>query len=90
VKQPLWEKIATHAILIFASVIAVFPVLWVVSTSFKNQYDVLSTEVHLIPQEPTLENYRSLFDHTSATRGNFWNWFGNSLLKAVMNTNLTV
>ena len=89
-KQPLWEKVATHAILIVACVIAIFPILWVISTSFKNQFDVLSSEIQLFPAEPTLENYESLFDPESATGGFFWSWFGNSLLISVLTTLLSV
>ena len=47
-KQPLWEKVATHAVLLFACAIAVFPVLWIVSTSFKPRFDVLSTRICLL------------------------------------------
>ena len=89
-KQPTWERIATHVILIIACSIALFPVLWIVSTSFKNQFDVLSTEIELIPREPTLENYQNLFDPTTATGGFFWNWFGNSPLISVLTTVLSV
>ena len=89
-RQPAWEKVLTHVALIFACVIAVFPVIWIVSTSFKNQFDVFSTEIELIPPEPTLENYQSLFDPASASGGYFWSWFGNSLLIAVLTTLLSV
>lgn len=89
-KQPLWEKVATHAVLIFACLIAVFPIVWVVSTSFKNRFDVLSTEIELIPVQPTLENYEELFNPASATGGYFWNWFGNSMLIAIITTVLSV
>jgi arabinogalactan oligomer/maltooligosaccharide transport system permease protein len=89
-KQPLWEKIATHAILLFASAIAIFPIIWVVSTSFKNRFDVLSTEIEIIPLKPTLENYEQLFNPASATGGYFWSWFGNSMLIAILTTVLSV
>mgnify|MGYP006171857097 CR=1 FL=1 len=46
--------------------------------------------IQLIPAEPTLENYESLFDPGSATGGYFWSWFGNSLLIAVLTTLLSV
>ena len=62
-KQPTWERIATHVILIIACSIALFPVLWIVSTSFKNQFDVLSTEIELIP-----ESRRSRTTRTCSTR----------------------
>lgn len=89
-RQPLWERVLTHVVLLIACAIALFPLMWVVSTSFKNQFDVLSTEIELIPREPTLENYQGLFDPTSAAGGYFWNWFGNSLLIAVLTTVLSV
>lgn len=89
-RQPLWERVLTHAVLVLSCIIAVFPILWIVSTSFKNRYDVFSTEIELIPPEPTLENYASLFDPASASGGYFWNWFGNSLLIAVLTTVLSV
>jgi arabinogalactan oligomer/maltooligosaccharide transport system permease protein len=89
-KQPAWERVATHVILLFACAIALFPVLWIVSTSFKNQFDVLSTQIELIPREPTLENYQALFDPNTATGGFFWNWFGNSLLISTLTTVLSV
>jgi arabinogalactan oligomer/maltooligosaccharide transport system permease protein len=89
-KQPLWERVATHVILLIACAIALFPIIWIVSTSFKNQFDVLSTEIEIIPSDPTLENYQSLFDPSTATGGFFWNWFGNSLLIAVLTTILAV
>jgi arabinogalactan oligomer / maltooligosaccharide transport system permease protein len=89
-KQPLWERVATHVILLIACAIALFPVVWIVSTSFKNQFDVLSTEIEIIPSEPTLENYQNLFDPTTSTGGFFWSWFGNSLLIATLTTVLSV
>ena len=89
-KQPLWEKIATHAILIVACLIAIFPIVIIVSTSFKNQFDVLSSDIQIIPAEPTLENYQSLFDPNSATGGYFWNWFANSAFISVVTTVLSV
>jgi arabinogalactan oligomer/maltooligosaccharide transport system permease protein len=89
-KQPLWERVATHVILLIACAIALFPIIWIVSTSFKNQFDVLSTEIEIIPSDPTLENYQNLFDPSTATGGFFWNWFGNSLLIAVLTTILAV
>jgi arabinogalactan oligomer/maltooligosaccharide transport system permease protein len=89
-RQPTWERVLTHVILVIACVVAIFPILWIVSTSFKNQFDVFSTRIELIPPEPTLENYASLFDPASAAGGYFWNWFGNSLLIAVLTTILSV
>jgi multiple sugar transport system permease protein len=46
-----------------ASLFAIFPLLWGLSTSFKPESTVLSTPVRWIPEHFTLENYRAvLFD----------------------------
>ncbi len=89
-RTPLWQRIATHAVLSVACLIAIFPILWIVSTSFKNQFDVVSTRIELIPSRPTLENYENLFDPATAAGGFFWNWLGNSLLVAALTTALSV
>lgn len=89
-KPALWERVATHVVLLLACVVAVFPVLWIVSTSFKNRFDVLSTRIELIPSRPTVENYQALFDPATTSGFYFWNWIGNSLLIAVLTTVLSV
>jgi arabinogalactan oligomer/maltooligosaccharide transport system permease protein len=65
-----------HAGLIFATVIAVFPVVWILFASFKPGYAQLSSEIQLI-RDPTLENYRFVLLDT-----NFPRWFLNSVIVA--------
>lgn len=50
-------KVLIHVVLTFASIIALFPVLWLLSTSFKPKADVFVTEPKLIPERMTLDNY---------------------------------
>ncbi|MGW2997372.1 sugar ABC transporter permease, partial [Streptomyces sp. NPDC001193] len=71
-----------HVTLIVASVIAVFPVLWVLLTSIKPAKHAISTD---FVKEPTLDNYRYLVESTS-----FFTWFGNSVLVAGITTVLGV
>jgi len=52
--------IFTHAVLITVTVIMLFPIFWVISTSFKPQAEVESSTVTLFPQRFTLENYNFL------------------------------
>jgi arabinogalactan oligomer/maltooligosaccharide transport system permease protein len=47
----------THLVLIVASVFAVFPILWLLSTSFKPEADVFVTRPRLVPRRFTLGNY---------------------------------
>lgn len=61
-----------------ASVIAVFPVLWVLLTSLKPAQFATTTDFF---KETTLENYTNLLNDTP-----FLTWFGNSLLVAGLTT----
>ncbi|MFG2112375.1 sugar ABC transporter permease [Streptomyces sp. NPDC048718] len=80
-RSPL-ASIALHLTLIVASVIAVFPALWVLLTSLKPASYATTTDFF---KEPTLENYTSLLRDTP-----FLTWFGNSMLIAFFTTLLGV
>ncbi|MEV5974805.1 carbohydrate ABC transporter permease [Streptomyces sp. NPDC051921] len=80
-RSPL-ASVGLHTTLIVASVIAVFPVLWVLLTSLKPAKFATTTD---FVKEPTLENYTSLLNDTP-----FLTWFGNSLLVAALTTVLGV
>jgi arabinogalactan oligomer / maltooligosaccharide transport system permease protein len=67
-------SVALHATLIVASVIALFPIAWVVLSSFKPGVWVQSSDLTLV-KEPTLENYRFVLNET-----NFPRWFLNSVI----------
>ncbi|MFF5917178.1 sugar ABC transporter permease [Streptomyces flavochromogenes] len=76
-RSPL-ASVALHVTLIVASVIAVFPVLWVLLTSLKPAKYAITTDFF---KETTLENYTNLLKDTP-----FLTWFGNSLLVAGLTT----
>ncbi|MFD0152074.1 sugar ABC transporter permease [Streptomyces sp. NPDC055721] len=76
-RSPL-SSVALHVTLIVASVIAVFPVLWVLLTSLKPAMYATTTDFF---KETTLENYTNLLRDTP-----FLTWFGNSLLVAGLTT----
>lgn len=80
-RSPL-ASVALHVTLIVASVIAVFPVLWVFLTSLKPAQYANTTD---FVKETTLENYTKLLEDTE-----FLSWFGNSLLIAGLTTVLGV
>ncbi|WP_024757789.1 carbohydrate ABC transporter permease [Streptomyces exfoliatus] len=76
-RSPL-ASVALHLTLIVASVIAVFPVLWVLLTSLKPAEFAITTDFF---KETTVENYTNLLRDTP-----FLTWFGNSLLVAGLTT----
>ncbi|MEU2242378.1 carbohydrate ABC transporter permease [Streptomyces sp. NPDC018338] len=76
-RSPL-SSVALHLTLIAASVIAVFPVLWVLLTSLKPAEFAITTDFF---KETTVENYTNLLRDTP-----FLTWFGNSLLVAGLTT----
>ncbi len=64
------------------------PLLWMFVTSLKHEWQILTPQVHWIPQPPTLENYRELFHPTRAV--SIFNSFKTSLIAAVSYTLLVV
>lgn len=71
-------SLALHLTLIVTSVIAVFPVLWVLLTSLKPAKFASTTDFF---RETTFENYTNLIKDTE-----FLNWFGNSVIVAGLST----
>jgi arabinogalactan oligomer/maltooligosaccharide transport system permease protein len=66
-----------HLVAILTLVFALFPVVWIISASI-NPLDATLTGQQLIPDEPTLENYRELFGETIP----YSTWLMNTLLIA--------
>jgi multiple sugar transport system permease protein len=83
---------------------ALFPVFWLVSTSFKSYEEWASSPPHWLPQNPTLQNYRIVFAPEAARQfaahqsdsldykvsGSAWSAFGSSALVATAATFLSV
>jgi len=82
-----FERFAVHLVLLLFVVIAVFPFLWLLSTSFKPPADIYTSEIHLIPQTFTLDNYKYLLNMKDNL---FLKWVGNSLTIALLTTVLGV
>ena len=73
---PIGQMVA-HAVLIVASLVSVFPLVWMISGSFKNYKDLVSSKA-LLPQVWTLNNYTEIIG-----RVNFGAAFRNSTIVAV-------
>jgi multiple sugar transport system permease protein len=75
----------THAVLALGSLVMIFPVLWMVSTSFKPPTEVLTWPPTLLPTSPTLQNYGTVFDTIPIVR-----FFFNSVFISTVSTALVV
>jgi arabinogalactan oligomer/maltooligosaccharide transport system permease protein len=92
-RKLLIADIVTHVILITVTIVMLFPIFWVISTSFKPQAEVESSTVTLFPRTFTLENYDHMLNGLSArdpdtgeTVNLFWRWGLNSLVIALITT----
>ncbi|MGP4017215.1 sugar ABC transporter permease [Saccharopolyspora sp. 5N708] len=79
-------SVGLHGALIVASLIAVFPVFWVLVVSFKPDAKAIEATPTLF-NESSLDNYWNVL---SGAKGAFLSWFGNSVLIAGLTTVLGV
>lgn len=75
----------SYALLVIISVIWLFPVLWVVLTSFRAEKG--SFVPNFFPEKYTFDNYVELFSDTSVF--SFGQWFANTLIVSVASCVLT-
>lgn len=74
----LFEKIGIHGFLIFASLLSVFPFIWLISTSLKgNAENIFAYPPQIIPHDFTFQNYVGVWK-----RVNFIAYFFNSMIVA--------
>ncbi|MGW1679015.1 sugar ABC transporter permease [Saccharopolyspora sp. NPDC002376] len=85
-KRSTAASIGLHAALVVASLIAVFPVLWVLVVSFKPDAKAIEPTPTLFV-DSTVDNYWNVL---SGAKGSFLSWFGNSVLIAALTTVLGV
>lgn len=55
------RAVVRHAVLIAWAMIVIFPIFWMVSTSFKDAGEWVTWPPHWLPHEPTLHNYAQIF-----------------------------
>ncbi len=72
-------RLFLYAILLVGGLAMIFPFVWMVVSSLKTAQEI--TSLVLIPEHPTLDNYRRVFGATQFVR-----WFVNSLLIAGITT----
>lgn len=76
----VFGSLSAHVVMIITVVICLFPLVVVISTSFKLPNDVF--DLKIIPAHPTLSNYQYVLS------GGFLTWLGNSLKIGLMTTAL--
>ncbi|NLD33382.1 MAG: carbohydrate ABC transporter permease [Clostridiales bacterium] len=74
-----------YALLTLLALAVLFPVIWIVLSSFKAQSELFRQPMTLLPRAFTLDNYRQ-----ALSQGDFVRYFGNSLFVAVASTLLAV
>jgi arabinogalactan oligomer/maltooligosaccharide transport system permease protein len=82
-RRPL-VSLGLHLTLIAASVVAIFPVLWVLLSSFKSNEVIKSqTDLQPLPDPWTIENYRTVLGQNDHE---FLHWLFNSVVVALGTT----
>ena len=60
-------KIALYTFLVIMVIITVIPLLYTVSASFKTNFEIAQGGIHLIPKEPTFDNYKTVWGMSGTT-----------------------
>jgi multiple sugar transport system permease protein len=82
------KGIAWYTMLIGLSLIFVAPIVWMLLTSFKTSSEATSVPPTIVPNDPTVEGYDTIFTGSSQTP--VLRWFLNSMLAATGQTLLVL
>lgn len=78
-------RLLMNGFLVFALILVLYPLVYIVSASFSSAKDVISGRVWLFPVNPTLLGYQTVFKNPQLMKG-----FYNSTIYAVMGTSINV
>jgi multiple sugar transport system permease protein len=84
-RGPSAGRLAVYAVLSIIAFVVLLPLLWALSTSFKQRGDMFAYPPQLLPHPFTLENYRHLLEQQP-----FASWFVTTLIVAVVSTVVSV
>jgi multiple sugar transport system permease protein len=76
---------ASYIVLLLFSSLVIFPLLWIVSTSLKNEEDLFALPLQLIPENPTLQAFKQVWIDRP-----FLSYFRNSLFIVSVATFISV
>ena len=87
--KALLKKLGLIFITLLFIIFTLGPIIWCFIVSISSEKEMFSTNVNLLPQYPTLDNYRILLDFSSRQSEIFVRGLGNSM-EAVLITLLIV
>jgi len=87
IETSLWEQIVFYVSIVLTLFISLFPFYWMVVTSVMPDGAIYSLPPTLVPQEITLDHYRSVFSPETFP---FVTYFKNSLIISVITAGLSV
>lgn len=89
----LGSKIALYAFLVIMVFITLVPLIYTVSASFKTNYEITAGGINLIPEEPTFDNYKTVWGMSGTTidsRTTYADYTFNSLKVSLLTVLLVV
>lgn len=84
-RRPVLGSVALYATLVILALVFILPLAWSVSSSFKPSAAIFSFPPKLLPDSPTLDNYRTLLSEHP-----FWAWFVTSTGVGLLSTVISV
>ena len=78
-KKRTGRKVITVILVVIVCMFALFPFVWMISTSFKTAGEVYSKTPSFIPKAATVQGYKEMLT-THSTTFNFMQWLGNSVI----------
>lgn len=78
------SRVVYHGLMLLVGFIMLYPVLWLIASSFKPNGDIFTTATSLIPQNFTLEHYITGWKGFGGYT--FGNFFSNSLFVALLSS----
>lgn len=97
------RRLLAYAVLSAVTFVVCFPLVWALTTSLKPKSEIFAYPPTLLPQSPTLENYRALLQGrdvyfqggtssvaASAPSDYFVHWFINSVIVSLGTTLITI
>ena len=79
-------QLALYVILLLYGAITLYPFLWAVGAGFKSYAEIVGGGLHVIPANPTLDNFRHLF----VNHPMFLRWLWNSFFIGAVGTGLNI
>lgn len=60
-----WERVLLYAVLTVMGAAMFYPLLWLVFSSFKTKFDIISLPVHLLPAHWVTDGYQEVWNQTT-------------------------